>query len=152
MISINSITKEQQKKLLGIAAAVLTLLVPYLIHVFDHGDIEQAQSLCVFKMLTGLPCPGCGITKSLIFLYQADLGKSLHYHVFGLPLLLSCIFLIGLFVVELITKRVYLRSLLYNRYLGIGLAVALGVYHLFRLYIFLSTTRFQEIIRGSIWQ
>jgi len=152
VISISSITKPEQKKLLGIAAAALTLLVPYLIHIFDHGNIEQAQSLCVFKMLTGLPCPGCGITKSLIFLYQGDLDKSLHYHLFGLPLVVGCVLLIGLLVIEMVTKKVFLRSVIYSQRLGYGLAIILGIYHLARLYNFLSTTSFQEIIKGSIWQ
>jgi hypothetical protein len=137
---------------LGIAAAALTLLVPYLVHVFDHGDIEQAQSLCVFKMLTGLPCPGCGITKSLIFLYQGDLDKSLHYHLFGLPLVLTCLFFIILLSFELITKRTYFRSLFYSRPIAYALALLLAGYHLVRLFYFLSTTTFQEIARGTIWQ
>ena len=152
MISISFITKREQKKLLGIAAAVLTLLVPYLIHVFDHGDIEQAQSLCVFKMLTGLPCPGCGITKSLIFLYQGDLGKSLRYHLFGLPLVLSCLFFIVLFFVELVTKRTYFRTVFYSRPLAYALASILGAYHLVRLVYFLSNTSFYDVLKESIWQ
>lgn len=152
MISINYTTRRAQKKWIAIAAAVLTLLVPYLIHIFGHGDIEKAQSLCVFKMLTGLPCPGCGITKSLIFLYQGDLAKSLSFHVFGLPLVLSCILLIGLLSVELITKKAYFRSLFYSRRVGYGLAIALGVYHLIRLTIFLSNASFSDILKESIWQ
>jgi hypothetical protein len=152
VISISFITKREQKKLLGIVAAALTLLVPYLIHVFDHGDIEQAQSLCVFKMLTGLPCPGCGITKSLIFLYQGDLGKSLRYHLFGLPLVFCSLFLIGLFFTELLTKRDYFRSLINDRRLAYGLAIILGGYHLIRLLNFLSNNSLSDILKDSIWQ
>ena len=152
MLLTNYINKTGQRKFLAIAAAVLTLLVPYLLHVFDHGNIEEAQSLCPFKMLTGLPCPGCGITKSLIFLYQGDLRKSLHYHLFGLPLVLTCVFFIVLLLTELITKRIYLRSLIYSRPLGYGLAIALATYHLTRLFIFFSNTSLSAILKDSIWQ
>lgn len=137
---------------MAIAAAVLTLLVPYLLHVFDHGDIEQAQSLCPFKMLTGLPCPGCGITKSLIFLYQGDIGKSFRYHLFGPPLVLFCILVVLFMSVELITSKNVGRALFYNKTLAYTLALVLGIYHLIRLSVFLSTTSLSSILKDSIWR
>ena len=45
----------------------------------DNRHIETEQSLCPFKLLTGFPCPGCGITKSMIFLYEGDFLKSIYY-------------------------------------------------------------------------
>lgn len=152
MISTSYISKRDARKLLGIAAAALTLLIPYLIDVFGHGDIEHAQSLCPFKMLTGLPCPGCGITKSLIFFYQGDLYKSVWYHLFGPPLVLFCIFLLLLLTIELITKRDYLHSIFYSRWLAYGLALSLALYHIVRLWYFLSSNSLDAIIKGSIWQ
>jgi hypothetical protein len=152
VISISSITKTEQKKLLVIAAAALTLLVPYLIHIFEHGNIEQAQSLCVFKMLTGLPCPGCGITKSIIFLYQGELYKSLSYHVFGPAVVLFCLFLLILLPIELFIKKSVARKLFYSRKLALTLALFLGIYHLVRLFIFLYATPLSVILKESIWQ
>lgn len=35
---------------------------------------------CVFQMLTGLYCPGCGGTRALWFLLHGDILKSLWYH------------------------------------------------------------------------
>ncbi|MFM8710161.1 MAG: DUF2752 domain-containing protein [Sphingomonadales bacterium] len=152
MISISSITKPEQKKLLGIAAAALTLLVPYLIHIFDHGNIEQAQSLCVFKMLTGLPCPGCGITKSIIFFYQGELYKSLSYHIFGPAVVLFCLLLLILLPLELFTKKSIGRKFFFSQKLALTLALFLGIYHLVRLFIFLYATPLSDILKESIWQ
>lgn len=39
--------------------------------------------LCWFKNLFHLPCPGCGLTRSLIALSHAELGAALRYHPFG---------------------------------------------------------------------
>ena len=60
--------------------------------------------------------------------------------------------LILLLLVELVTQRDYLRSFFYNRRLAYGLALALSVYHLVRLYYFLSSNTFDDIIKASIWQ
>ena len=80
MISINYTSKnpKQIRKILGIAGALLTLVIPYFIMLQnDNRHIETEQSLCPFKLLTGFPCPGCGITKSLVFLYEGDFFKSI---------------------------------------------------------------------------
>ena len=39
--------------------------------------------LCVFRLATGLPCPFCGLTRSLFALGQGDLGESLRYSPIG---------------------------------------------------------------------
>ena len=33
--------------------------------------------LCTFKILTGLPCPTCGLTRAVIALSRGDLGRAL---------------------------------------------------------------------------
>jgi hypothetical protein len=39
--------------------------------------------LCPFRMVTGLPCPGCGMTRSLISLAHGDIAASLYFHPLG---------------------------------------------------------------------
>jgi hypothetical protein len=43
-------------------------------------------SLCVFYNVTGLPCPGCGLTRSLASISHLCLGEALRYHPFGPPI------------------------------------------------------------------
>ena len=42
-----------------------------------------AVPLCGFKRLLGLPCPGCGMTRAVIHLADADLVTSFYYHPLG---------------------------------------------------------------------
>ena len=41
---------------------------------------------CAFLHLTGLPCPGCGLTRSCVAMLHGDVGEALRYHAMG-PLL-----------------------------------------------------------------
>ena len=118
----------------------------------SHEHIETEQSLCPFKMVTGFPCPGCGITKSIIFFYQGDLLKSLEYHVLGPFVPIASIIAILVLLAELVTQKNYFSSILYSTKLAYALAILLGTYHSIRLVIFISTHTVQQILTESIWQ
>lgn len=47
---------------------------------------------CVFLTLTGIPCPGCGMTRALICLLSLDISGVFHYHplFFVPPLIVIC--------------------------------------------------------------
>lgn len=47
---------------------------------------------CVFHRVTGLPCPGCGLTRSILALLRGHAVQSLAFHPFGPPLLLTLCF------------------------------------------------------------
>jgi len=49
---------------------------------------------CPFRWVTGLPCPGCGMTRAFLSLLQGQWSIALHYHLFA-PFFM----LIGLLVV-----------------------------------------------------
>ena len=116
------------------------------------GHIETDQSICPFKMLTGFPCPGCGITKSLVFLYAGDFVKSIYYHLFGPLTSLSCIVAIFVLSLELITKKEYFQNILFNKKIAYVLGSTLAVYHIIRLILFISTNNIDAILRESIWK
>lgn len=136
---------------MGIAGAFITLAIPFFM---GHADphIETSQSLCPFKMATGFPCPGCGITKSLIFLYQGNIEKSLHYHLFAIPTVLFCLTIIILLVINLLTKKLYFRNLIFSKKLAYGLAITLITYHGIRLIFFIANNNIDDILKESIWR
>ncbi|HLK28632.1 MAG TPA: DUF2752 domain-containing protein [Puia sp.] len=156
MISTNYILTNNNKKtrkLYGIAGALIVLAVPYIIMLSNsNAHLETAQSFCPFKMLTGFPCPGCGITKSLIFLYEGNLSKSIYYHLFGPMVFLFCIIAIIVLTTELINGKEYFRSILFNTKIAYFLGSALAIYHLTRVIYFISSNSFDEILRQSIWK
>lgn len=138
-------------RLLAIGGLGATLLVPWLVMHFAP-EAEFSQSICPHKLLTGMPCPGCGITRSLMSLYRGDLLQSVAYHAFGPAVLLACVLGIGALAYELATRRDVLRPYLFHRGAGVALGLALGLYHAARLVHFVATHDRAAILSESIWR
>jgi hypothetical protein len=66
---------------LSLGAAPAALLLSF---VMPPGGVSF--TLCWFHGLTGLPCPGCGLTRSFASISHLELGAALHFHPFGVLL------------------------------------------------------------------
>ena len=128
-------------------------MIPFFMTFFNaNNHLETDQSFCPLKMLTGFPCPGCGITKSLVYFYQGDIEKSFYYHILGPFVIVFCVVAILVLSTELITKKEYFNSLLYNMKLAYFLGYSLGIYHLIRLFFFIKNNNLDSILEQSIWK
>jgi Protein of unknown function (DUF2752) len=54
-------------------------------------DLSSGTTLCPFRLVTGLPCPFCGMTRSLLALGRGDLSASVGFHPLGPVLLLAAL-------------------------------------------------------------
>ena len=70
----------------GLVLVAAALLPPTL--------VASGPPLCPFRLLTGLPCPGCGLTRSLVCLLHGDLAMSLAFHPLGPPVALALLVLV----------------------------------------------------------
>jgi len=103
-------------------------------------------------MITGFPCPGCGITKSIVFFYEGNIYKSLYYHLFGLFVVLLCVFLFVKFTIEFFkNKEILTISYQNKKKIAYIIAAILILYHLIRVIYFISINGFDDILKESIW-
>ncbi|MGW0037537.1 DUF2752 domain-containing protein [Gordonia sp. NPDC003376] len=108
----------------GLAAAAL----------LDPIGIQHGPELCVFRRLTGLPCPGCGLTRSWVMTAHGDLGHAFSFNLFGpLTFAVAALVVVGaLWVV--ITGRGPRRAGTGGRMPRWGVRVLIGVLVLFLVY------------------
>lgn len=68
-----------------VATAILAGAVLGALAIGDwSGD---GPTLCWFRGISGLPCPGCGLTRAVIHLARGELTRSFVLHPFGVPVL-----------------------------------------------------------------
>ena len=68
----------------------------------DH--IEDGPVLCPFRRLTGLPCPGCGLTRSWVYASHGWWSESFAAHPFGMVALAALVLLVVLAVVARVRR------------------------------------------------
>ncbi len=141
------------RKLFASTSVLIILIFPLFIKLTSGtNNIETSQSFCPFKMITGMPCPGCGITKSLIFLYEGDLLKSISYHLFGPLVFLFGIIIVIVSFIELLANKEVLNKIYQNKKLGYAIGTTLFVYHFIRVIVFISINNIDYILQESIWK
>ncbi len=71
---------------------VLGFCVVMLMGAFVLGNIDwyyenttkgNLPGICILKNATGIPCPGCGLTRSWLTMINLDFNKSYEFHRFG---------------------------------------------------------------------
>lgn len=71
----------------------------------NPAGIEHGPILCPFRAVTGLPCPGCGLTRSWVYGAHGEWAQSFSSHPFGLPLLIGLLVLAVVAVGFRLTRR-----------------------------------------------
>lgn len=51
--------------------------------ILPDSRIDSGPVICPFRRLTGLPCPGCGLTRSWVHLMHGDAPAAFAVHWFG---------------------------------------------------------------------
>jgi hypothetical protein len=59
----------------------------------EVNPYQEYSTICAFKNLTGLPCPGCGLTHSFCEIGKGHLASALDWNWLGIPLFLLMVLL-----------------------------------------------------------
>ena len=82
--NLNELSTEDALYFFGLLALPVNLLVVYAV---VKWLIPHFKGECIFYMLWGAYCPGCGGTRALLALVHGDILMSIWYH----PLIMYCV-------------------------------------------------------------
>ena len=77
--------QNSKKEFLKLVSVIILIFAGLGLYALLTGKFQ----LCIFRIFTGLPCPGCGLTRAFILLLQGKILSSLHYHLLLLPVLFT---------------------------------------------------------------
>lgn len=72
--------------------------------VISPAQVEDGPIICPLRRLTGLPCPGCGLTRSWVHLAHGQIGESLAAHPFGAVAALAAVALVATVALALVRR------------------------------------------------
>ena len=97
---------------------------------------------CLFRHSLGIPCPGCGLSRSMAALLQGEWDTALNFHAFA-PLVLVVILLVAAAALlpDRSRRRFIKRIARLERRSGVGALIIAGmlIYWLGRLLFFYDT-------------
>lgn len=79
-----------------------------------HTDVQASGTLCLFKTVTGVSCPSCGITRSILLLFQGDITAALWVNPLGI-LAVMLLIVIPVWIVIDFSRRNYALLIAYKR-------------------------------------
>jgi hypothetical protein len=65
------------------ALAVIVLVAAVVAALVPLSLVAEAPSVCLFRNLTGIPCPGCGLTRSVVATAHLRPAEGFGFHLFG---------------------------------------------------------------------
>ncbi|MGI8674896.1 MAG: DUF2752 domain-containing protein [Thermoleophilaceae bacterium] len=68
-------------------------------------DPPASPVLCPFRLATELPCPFCGLTRSLLAVGQGAWGRALEHHVLGPLFIVAAVVLFPLALRALVRRK-----------------------------------------------
>lgn len=73
------------KRIINIFILIAVIVFSYLA-VSTNFELE-----CIFKKITGICCPGCGLTRSFRCILNLDFSGAIYYNILGIPLFIGAI-------------------------------------------------------------
>ena len=108
------------------------MLIPTLVLLFN------LKIPCIFKRFLHIPCPSCGLTRSIKAILKFNLIESFNYNILGIPVFLFIIFSVIFLIIDIIRND--------DKYIK-NVFIFFGKYGLF-IILLLIISMIVNIIRG----
>jgi len=88
LITIEEFTPDMIMRIAAGVIVCLALLSGVLLHFWEIDALHYlpSVSLCPFHVITGMACPGCGMTRAFLTIGQLKLQQAVTLNPFSIPL------------------------------------------------------------------
>ena len=94
------------KKLYALLALLSLGGYAYLVYQWQFSSLEASkQTLCVFKVVTDVPCPSCGSTRSILAILKGNLIQGFTLNPLGYLLLAALLVMPFWIVGDVLSKK-----------------------------------------------
>lgn len=105
--------------------------------------------VCPMVYVTGLPCPGCGITRAALLFLQGDFSGAYRMHPFFYILLAALL-------LAAVLRYICLKNISWMKYLVVAIAAAAIVFYVYRMWRYFPDTvpmvYYDRSILMIVWQ
>jgi hypothetical protein len=113
------------------------------------GSLGLPGWQCAFLRLTGVPCPGCGLTRACMLLAKGDVQSSIRFHAFApIFLVFVAILIIATLLPKSVTEPLIHKAETLERQTGITIIILGGLILYWLARLLLYPTAFARLIRG----
>lgn len=110
---------------------------------------------CPLKILFGIPCPGCGLTRSYIFAFQGKFAEATSMHPFWIPItLLFIAFIVVRYLI--VNEEKYKKCMNVIKILACVLVASMIAFYIYRMIVFYPNREpmvfYKKSILGRILQ
>lgn len=100
---------------------ILLILLLYIVLAYAFNFVS-----CPIKLITGFPCPGCGITRACMALFKLDFIGAFNYY--------PCIYILPLlFIIILFKKRPFFEFIYNSKLFWISLILIIITSYILRM-------------------
>ncbi len=85
-----------------LVVSALLLLIPVGVLFFKPTSREHILPSCQYVLKAGKECPSCGLTRSILSLYQGNIKDSIAFHPGGIAL-------VGFLVIQIPAQLIFLK-------------------------------------------
>ena len=120
-----------------------SILILFLSAVYIAFVIAGGNHLCYFKTTFGIPCPGCGLTRSLVSLFSGDIYSAFYFH----PLFPAVIFIV---ILALLQKADILTGIWKSSMFWVIIIVLFVAVYIVRMILFFPDAEPMTLNRSSV--
>lgn len=83
----HSLIKKSRQYPFNTIIAIVAIMGGYLaLLLMDYSHHTKGITSCPFKLVTTIPCPGCGMGRATLSLLAGDIFQSFYYNILCIPL------------------------------------------------------------------